>query len=326
MNENVKPKVIISKCIEFDFCRFNGQIIRNEFINKSKNYIDYIPICPEVEIGLGIPRNPIRIVEENNKKQLIQPANNKNITNNMNDFCNNFLNSLNDIDGFILKSQSPSCGIKDVKIYPHMNNSAPKYRDSGFFGNKVIEKYGYLAIEDENRLRNTLIKEHFLRKIFTLSKFRNTSKLTNIKDLIDFHTKNKYLLMSYNQKNLKEMGNLVANHTNEPINTILEKYQNLVYNTFSKGMRCNSNVNILQHAYGYISKKISSKEKKLFFDQIENYRNKKIPLEIPLAILKSWIIRFDESYLKKQTFFEPYPIDLHEPEAVNICPSKDYWK
>ena len=325
-NKFAKPNIVVSKCIEFDFCRYNAQIIRNEFVRKLKDFVNFIPICPEYEIGLGIPRDPIRIVEKGSKRQLVQPSTAKNVTKSMNDFSNKFLDDLKNIDGFILKSKSPSCGIKDVKIYSNSKNSAPKFRDTGFFGQKVIDNYPNIAIEDENRLRNTIIKEHFLKKIYTFAAFRDIKNTKKIRDLIDFHTKNKFLLMSYNQKNLKIMGNLIANRNKEPIEKINDKYEKLLYSTFSRVSRCNSNINILQHGFGYFSKKIAKNEKEMLLKNIRKYSDKHMPLEIPIALLKSWIIRFDEPYLKNQTYFEPYPSELHEAEAINICPSKDYWK
>lgn len=320
-----RPRIIISKCIEFENCRYNGQIIRNEFVAKIKNYVDFIPICPECEIGLGIPRNPIRIVEKENVRQLIQPATGRDVTNEMNEFCIKYLSNLKDIDGFLLKSQSPSCGIKDVKIYPRSEDSAPKYKDAGLFGKNVIETYPYLAIEDEARLRNSSIKDHFLKKIYILAEFRKIKYKTEIQDLIDFHTKNKLLLMSYNQRNLKEMGKLVSNTKGMSVHDLVNEYGNMLFKTFQKGPRCTSNINILQHAFGYLSKYLTKEEKQMYLDTVNAYRNKKIPLEIAIAYLKSWILRFDEQYLRKQTFFEPYPSQLHDAESIQICPSKDYW-
>ena len=326
MSKKIKPRIVISKCIEFDFCRYNAQIIRSKFIEKLKPFIDFIPICPEYEIDLGIPRYPIRITEQDNKKYLIQPETGKDVTEKMNKFSNDFLKKIKDMDGFILKSRSPSCGLNDVKIYPKSKDSAPKYRDSGFFGKKVLDRFSHLAVEDEARLRNSTIKEHYLKKVYTFARFRKIKDTKKIKDLIDFHTKNKFLIMAYSQKNLKEMGKIVANKNDESLDKLLSKYEKLLYDTFSRGPKCNTNINILQHGFGYISDKISSEEKRMFLENLEEYKSKKIPLEIPIAIMKSWIIRFDENYLKNQTYFEPYPSELHEAEAVNICPSKDYWK
>ena len=321
-----KPRVVVSKCIEFDSCRYNAQIIRSDFVNKLKQFVEFIPVCPEFEIGLGIPRNPIRIIEKDKKRLLVQPTTENDVTKKMNDFSDKFLDNLRDIDGFILKSQSPSCGIKDVKIYPSMQNSAPKFRDSGFFGQKVLERYYFLAIEDESRLRNASIREHFLRKIYTFARFRKINETKKIKDLIDFHTENKFLIMSYSQKNLREMGKIIANQKKDSVKHTIIEYEKLLYDTFSRGIRCNSNINILQHVFGYISKSITADEKEMFLTSLQNYKNKKVSLEVPVAIMKSWIIRFDEPYLKNQTYFKPYPHDLREAEAVNICPSKDYRK
>ncbi len=326
MSDYIKPKIVISKCIEFDYCRYNAQIISSDFVKKLKPFVDFKPVCPEFEIGLGIPRDPIRIIDKAGKRQLIQPSTGLDVTKKMNDFSDNFLDNLKYIDGFILKSRSPSCGINDVKIYPKSENSAPKFRDIGFFGQKIKDNFPFLAIEDEARLNNTAIKEHFLKKIYTFARFRKIKYTNKLNDLINFHTKNKFLIMSYSQKNLKKMGNLVANQNNNNFKKIIIEYEKLLYDTFSKGPRCNSNINILQHALGYISNKITKVEREMLLKTLDDYRDKKTSLEIPIALVKSWILRFDEDYLKNQTYFEPYPVDLHEAEAINVCPSKDYWK
>ena len=132
MYENVKPRIIISKCIEFDNCRYNGQIISSKEIKELIPYVDFIPVCPEVEIGLGIPRAPIRIVFKDNKNKLIQPETQKDVTKEMRNFTSTFLDSQDEIDGFILKSRSPSCGLKDVKIYPGEKQVPPISKSSGF--------------------------------------------------------------------------------------------------------------------------------------------------------------------------------------------------
>ena len=133
-----KPNIVISKCIEFEYCRYNAQIIRNEFVKSLKPFVNFKPICPEFEIGLGIPRDPIKIIKKNDKKFLIQPANGRDVSEDMNKFLNKYLKKIDSIDGFILKSKSPSCGIKDVKIYPTIEKSAPLERSSGFFGGEIF--------------------------------------------------------------------------------------------------------------------------------------------------------------------------------------------
>ncbi len=118
MKSFIKPRIVISKCIEFESCRYNGQIIRSEIINTLKPHVEFLPICAEVEIGLGVPRDPIRIIEKHAKKFLVQPTTGRDVTTEMLSFTQRFLSLIQGIEGFLLKSQSPSCGTRDVKIYP----------------------------------------------------------------------------------------------------------------------------------------------------------------------------------------------------------------
>ena len=322
----IKPNIVISKCIEFDYCRYNTQIIRNDFVKFLQQYVNFLPVCPEVEIKLGVPRFPVRIVIINDQKELIQPETKKNVTTTMHDFSKKFLTNITNVDGFILKSKSPSCGIKDVKIYNTIEKSAAIARNSGIFGENVLSNFSHLAIEDEARLRNPSIKEHFLKKIYTLAQFRKVYESNDINYIIKFHSENKFLLMSYSQKYLQKMGQIVANKEKKPLSHVINTYRDNLYNVFTRGSRCTSNVNVLQHTFGYISKNLNSDEKNMFLNSLKNFKNGKIPLSVPINLMKSWILRFDIKYLKNQTFFEPYPVDLLDAKASSICSSREYWK
>jgi uncharacterized protein YbgA (DUF1722 family)/uncharacterized protein YbbK (DUF523 family) len=320
-----KPIILISKCIEFGSCRYNGQMINSDFVKKLKKFAEFKPICPEVELGLGVPRKPIRIVKIEDELKLIQHTTQKDFTKEMTDFTNQFIKNLK-IDGAILKSKSPSCGIKDVKIYPTIEKSAPLIREKGFFGKAVINRFHHYAIEDEDRLRNHIIKEHFLRRIFTFALFRVIKNKKSINELIKFHSRNKFLITSYSQKQLKELGNITANTKKRPISQLLKDYEYHLKLTFSKSPKCTSNINVLNHTFGYISKNLKSEEKKLFLKSINDFRKGRIGLSVPINIMKSWIIRFDQPYLKEQTYFSPYPNDLMEVENINFCAARDFWK
>jgi len=320
-----KPRILLSKCIEFENCRYNGQIIRSDFVEKLKKFVDFIPVCPEVEIGLGVPRNPIRIVEKKDKLLLIQPETKKDVTKDMIDFSNKFLKNL-EIDGAILKSKSPSCGIKDVKIYPTELKSAPTRKDKGFFGGVVINKFSLYPIENEDRLRNHIIKEHFLKRTFIFASFRKVKKKKSINELIKFHSKNKFLIKSYSQKYLEKLGDITANKNKNSIENVLDEYQNNLYLTFSKSPRCNSSINVLKNTFGFISNNLSTEEKKLFLKSLEDFKKGRIGISVPVNIMKSWIIRFNQSYLREQTFFYPYPDKLIEMEDINSCMARDFWE
>ena len=152
-NDFLKPKAVISKCIEFAQCRWNGNIIKSDIVRILKKYVDFLPICPEVEIGLGVPRDPIKIVKSENLK-LIQPSTMKDYTKKMEDFADNFLSSLSNIDGLILKFKSPSCGLYETKYhYDEKPGSAVIQKGPGLFGKAVIESFPNLATETEARLK-----------------------------------------------------------------------------------------------------------------------------------------------------------------------------
>lgn len=309
MRKFVKPKVIISKCIGFEACRYNGLIIKSDFVEKLKDYVDFYPVCPEVEIGLGIPRDPIRIIKIGDELRLYQPASGLDLTEKMEKFIDEFLDKIDDIDGFILKNRSPSCGIKAVKVYQGFGNSRSKSKP-GFFGNAVLERFPYLAIEDEGRLRNLKIREIFLTKLYILASFRKVKESKSLNELIKFHSNNKMLLMAYNQENMRKMGRIIGNPDNKPFNYSISKYDSLFYDSILDPPQNTANINVLMHAMGYFKNEISSGEKSFFLDSIEKYRNGIYPLFVCLNILKSWIIRFNNEYLGEQTFFEPYPEEL----------------
>lgn len=321
-----KPHIIISKCIEFDNCRYNGQIIASDQIKELMKYVSFQPVCPEVEIGLGIPRNSIRIILKDGKHCLYQPETHTDITAKMISFTESFLQSLSDVDGFLLKSRSPSCGIKDVKVYPIGEKVSAIDKSPGFFGDKVLQHFSHVSIEDEGRLRNPSIREHFLRTIFTYARFREVKKKQSLSDLITFHANHKFMFMAYKQQGLKQLGRIVANQENLDSKLLINQYETMLHKIFSKAPRCTSNINVLMHAYGYFKKDVSKKEQLFFLSLLDDYRDGKQSLASVVSVLKSWIIRFDQEYLQQQYFFSPYPDALLHPQDIDACSSKNYWK
>ena len=143
-----KPVIVVSKCLGFDACRYNGVTIENGFVESLKKHVRYIQTCPEMEIGLGVPRDPIRIAKDGNGLGPFQPSTGKDVTEKMVSFSSGFLGSLKAVDGFILKYRSPSCGIKGVKIYHSRDPGSGSSKGMGFFGKTVLEKYGYLPVQN----------------------------------------------------------------------------------------------------------------------------------------------------------------------------------
>lgn len=312
MRTFVRPKIVVSKCIEFDHCRWNGLMISSELVQMLKPHADFQPVCPEVEIGLGIPRDPIRIVAIKGRSRLVQPATDRDVSEDMLEFAKTFLDSVSVVDGFILKDRSPSCGIYNVKVFPSKEKSAPLGKGAGFFGGVVLKRFKDLPIEDEGRLTNFRIREHFLTKLYTFTSFRDVKAKGKMRDLVQFHVENKHLLMAYNQKELRLMGRIVANLDKRALGDVLADYESHLHLAFAKAPRFTSNINVLMHGLGYFSKELSAREKSYFLDTLERYRIGKVPLSVPIGVLRSWIVRFENEYLGQQTFFEPYPVELME--------------
>lgn len=312
MNNFPKPNVVVSKCLGFAKCRYNGDTVLDYVVEQLKPYVNYITICPEDEIGLGIPRDPIRIVSEKNKLYLYQPATQKDVTKPMVDFIDNYLSSLKDIDGFILKYRSPSCGLNSVKIYNGFNPDARPIAGAGFFGGEVTKRFSGLAIEDEGRLKNFSIREYFFTKLFVLAQFRLSKKYRQMKELVRFHTVNKLLFMAHNQSKMRELGKIVANQEKLNTDSVLAKYEKTLYELLAKAPSFASWINVLTHAFGGMTENLSKEERKFFLNMIEEYRDERIPLSVLTKLILSWAVRFNNGYLLTQTFLNPYPGDLVE--------------
>lgn len=309
-----KPTIVVSKCLEFEACRYDGHIISSEVVKALKPLVDFTTVCPEVEIGLGVPRDPIRIITNNGDLRLIQSSTNKDISEEMSSFTAEFLSGLGDeVDAFILKGRSPSCGIKDVKVYKDPDSKAPlDYKVSGFFGGGVIDKFGDYPVESEGRLMNFRIREHFLTVTYTFAEFRDAKKSGEMSRLLDFHTGNKYLFMAYNQQELKTGGNILANHQRKSFNEVVRNYEKCLFRILSQMPEYTSHINVLMHLMGYFSGDLSSDEKEFFLNQLQQYRREKLPLSALTSIMKSWAIRFEDEYLLKQRYLEPFPNSLVE--------------
>ncbi len=307
-----KPNVVVSKCLGFAKCRYNGDMVIDYVVEQLKPYVNYIPVCPEVEIGLGVPREPIRVVSYKGKLHLYQPTTQRDVTQEMVSFVDKYLNTLTDIDGFILKYRSPSCGINSVKVYHSFNPDARSFPGAGFFGGEVIKRFSGLAIEDEGRLKNFTIREYFFTKLFILAQFRYTKKLKQMKELVRFHTVNKLLFMAHSQVKLRELGKIVANQSKMKIDAVLGAYEKTLYELFKKPPSFSAWINVLMHAFGGISDGLSKSERKFFLDLIEEYRDERIPLSVLTKIIQSWAVRFNNQYLLEQTFLNPFPKKLVE--------------
>lgn len=305
-----KPNIVLSKCLGISACRYNGHIILDKVIDQISPFMNFVPVCPEEEIGLGTPRDPIRLVDNNGKTELVQPKSGKVLTNKMVKYSKaKIVEYGNSIDGFILKDRSPSCGISNVKIYSSKHGMAIK-KSPGMFAEKLKIAYPDLPMENEGRLSNKAIREHFLTSIFTIARYREIESSNKIKVIQLFHQKHKYLLMGYNQVLMKQMGKIAANSEKKGFNTIYNEYIELLFKSLKRMPRNSSIINIYLHNFGYFKNKLNSSEKVMFLELLEKYRNKIVTQSTINHLLWAWIVRYEVEYLSNQYFFQPFPEEL----------------
>lgn len=306
----MKPKILISKCLGFDNCRYNGAIVQFDLLDKMKDQIEFIPLCPEIEIGLGLPRESLRLIKVQDGIELVQPKSKKYLTYDMKKYSQEILKDISDIDGIILKGRSPSCGIKDVKVYSGMEKSPVIGKSMGLFAAEMEKHFPYLPIEEEGRLTNLIIREHFFTKLYAIFNFKKMAQNKSMKKLADYHAKNKYLYFVYNQTLKNKLGLIVANHEKLETNIVLDNYFNEMVKLFLNLPSKKNYINAYQHIFGYFSN-FASKEEKVFILQLmEKYRNGKIDKSAIASILKGYSIKYNIEYLLGQTIFEPFPEEL----------------
>jgi len=252
----------------------------------------------------------VRIICSGDEFKLIQPSSGLDLSESMRGFTSGFLDTLEKVDGFILKNRSPSCGFTDVKFYSGPERGPAIGRTAGLFGRAVVQKFGDLAVEDEGRLKNLSIREHFLTRIFALARLRKLQQSGSMRSLARFHSQNKLLLMAHSQTKLSELERIVANADRERTAIALNLYTKYFAEALRKPARRASPINVLMYTLGYFKKKLSSGEKLHFLEILEAYRQGRTPLCSAASVLRSWVIRFKLNYLRDQTFFNPFPEEL----------------
>ena len=304
-----KPKIVVSECLYGTKCRYDGQGYNDKVIQSLKDYVDIQTVCPELAIGLSIPREPIRIEmnKENEEYRLIDYNSKNDYTNQMTEFSEEFINGLDDIDGFILKSRSPTCGLKDAKVYYCGNKCSIRSNENDFFSQKIIDKYDYLPIENEGRLKNYNIRDNFFTRIFFINNLKNN------KNIIEFHKNNLLLLKSYDEESTNEVSDILnENRMEDQVHQYKEKVLNIVSNQRKK----ENKLSIIIKVFEKYKNMLNEEEINMFNGLIESYENQRIPFSTLEVVIKMYATRFKDKDILNQTFFYPYPENL-----INITDS-----
>jgi uncharacterized protein YbgA (DUF1722 family)/uncharacterized protein YbbK (DUF523 family) len=307
-----KIRLGISTCLLGENVRFDGGHKLDRYLTDTLgHYVEYLPVCPEVECGLGTPREPLRLVGDRENPRLITSRSNKDQTDRMMGWAETRVAQLEkeDLCGFIFKSGSPSSGMERVKVYGL--NGVPAKVGVGLFARIFRDHFPLLPVEDEGRLHDPILRENFIERIFALRRWRDVLKeKKSLKNLIDFHTRNKLLLLAHSPEHYRQMGRRVAGGKEIPLPELFSQYQILFLEALGLKATNRKNSNVLMHMLGYFKDRLSGNEKQEMLDIIEQYRLEILPLIVPITLLKHYVRKYDEAYLKEQTYLNPHPGEL----------------
>jgi uncharacterized protein YbgA (DUF1722 family)/uncharacterized protein YbbK (DUF523 family) len=302
----------ISTCLLGEKVRYDGGHKLDRFlVDTLGRYVEYIPVCPEVDCGLTVPREAMHLVGDPDSPRLVTIKTGKDITGQMTRWARRKVLELErkDLSGFIFKSKSPSSGMERVKIYDA--DGMPSKKGVGIYARIFMDHFPLLPVEEEGRLHDPVIRENFIERVFTLARWRKaTAKSRSRATLVDFHTRHKLLILSHNQQRYREMGRLVARAKDAPLAEILEEYQQRLLEVLKFKTTPKKNANVLMHIMGYFKKRLSSDEKKELLDVIQLYRNEFAPLLVPVTLVNHYVRKYREPYLLKQYYLNPHPIEL----------------
>lgn len=303
-----RPKVVVSECLGFRPTRYDGSIIHDKTVEVLKKFADLLPVCPETGIGLSVPRNPLVIVKEEDKILLVDTKTGEDFSDKMKKFAKSFISNLTEIDGFLMRSKSPSCGVGDAKIYG--KNRITIGRSDGLFTMLMRSTYPLLPIENEKRLLKYEIRRNFFTKIFAIADLRETLSKNGIEELVELHRRNKYILMLYSPRLLKVLGRLVAERSFMEPYKLRENYKRIFLEALSKNPGRKSYANVFTHVYSHIKENLREEEREYIRTLIEEYRMGRDLLKTLTVYFKGFIYRFMDKYLSEQRFMEPYPEEL----------------
>ena len=307
-----KIRIGVSACLLGQNVRYDGGHQRDRYITDTLGrWFEWVPVCPEVEYGLPIPREAMRLVGNPETPRLVTIRTRIDHTDEMLSWADKRLEALaaEDLCGFIFKSRSPSSGMAAVKVYPETGMAVKK--GVGIFAGAFMRRFPLLPVEEDGRLNDPALRENFIERIFVYRRWRELERRNGgMKELVAFHAEHKLLILSHSPKHLTILGRLVANPDRMKLAALREEY----FLNLMEGLRLTATVrkqtNVLEHMAGYFKKKLTPDEKKELGEVIGNYHQGLLPLIVPVTLIAHYVRLYGEPYLQKQIYLHPHPIEL----------------
>jgi uncharacterized protein YbgA (DUF1722 family)/uncharacterized protein YbbK (DUF523 family) len=299
----------ISQCLLGDPVRFDGGHKRNRYLTDVlSEYFDYRPVCPEVAIGLGIPRKPIRLIVTDGRERIRGVENpDLDVTDALVAEAESAASRMQDICGYLFMQNSPSCGVYGLKRYGE-NGYSIDSKGRGAYAKRLMELMPSIPVEEAGRLNDAGLRENFITRVFALYDWRQlVASEPTAKKIIGFYSRYKYQVMAHHVPSYYLIGKFLSNLTNKPIEKIAQEFIDLLMTALSHQASRKGNVNALMHLRGYLKLHINKQEKDELSRLIDSYAAGLTPLVVPLTLLKHHLMTLDNPYLAQQTFWSPHP-------------------
>ena len=308
-----KPRLGISQCLLGDTVRYDGGHKRDAFLTDVlAPFVEWIPVCPEVEAGLGTPREAMHLAGHPDAPQLLTIRTHIDHTLTLRAFSQRRVQELQeyDLDGYIFKKNSPSCGVHRVKVYTEKGQ--PSKQGTGIFSAAFQQAFPLLPVEEEGRLSDAPIRENFVERIFCYRRWKSLFQRGRISrgSIVQFHTRHKYLLLTHSRSHYQDLGQLVAKAGQYTPVDLADRYGVLFMDALKSKATVRKHVNVLQHLAGHLKKQLSAIERAELQETIQDYHRHLMPLTVPLTLIKHYVRILAIPYLVDQVYLNPHPKEL----------------
>jgi uncharacterized protein YbgA (DUF1722 family)/uncharacterized protein YbbK (DUF523 family) len=316
MRRHIMPhapiRIGISACLLGEKVRYDGGHKRDRYLTDTLGqYVAYVPVCPEVEAGFGIPRESMQLRGDPEAPRLVTNRSEKDLTEKMLGWAIRRVVELEkeDLCGFIFKSRSPSSGMERVKVVT--DKGMPVKKGVGLFAKAFMDHFPLIPVEEEGRLHDPKLRENFIESVFVFKRWRACLNAGRARGkLVNFHTTHKLLIMSHSVEHHRRMGKLVAGAKQLPLGELYDTYQHHLMEALRLRTTVKKQVNVLQHMMGYFKKQLSADEKEELLEYLNLYREGYVPLIVPVTLINHYVRKYDQPYLKEQHYLHPHPIEL----------------
>ncbi len=312
MTEPARPRLGISTCLLGEKVRYDGRTKRDHFLTDTfGEFVEWVPVCPEVECGLPVPREPMHLEGDLSAPHLVTSRTGIDHTPRMRRWAKKRLDELarEDLSGFVFKSRSPSSGMERVPVFDA--DGVPRRVGAGIFARAFMDRFPLLPVEDEARLHDPELRENFIERIFCLQRYRKAlGKRRSRGALVDFHAAHKLEIMAHSPKILREMGRVIAHAKDVRPSELCASYEELLVKALGLKATPGKNANVLRNALGYFKKELTADERAEALEAVEAYREGYMPLVVPLTLVGHYVRKYGQPYLGQQSYLHPHPVEL----------------